>query len=139
MKGADGIILCFNLNDVKSFVTNQSEHYQSVSKFLKDLTFVFGSTRVKDIPIVLVGTKSDLEVKIDTLYIRSVIKKLKKADLNIISYEKGKGNDVAVFGKHHLKFASGKWQTGEKCIITSSKAGNGIMDVFSIMKQVLDV
>jgi len=141
MKGADGIILCFNMNDERSFVANQSEHDHSVGKFLKEMISVFGSTDVKEIPIVLVGTKSDLEAKIDTRLIKSVVRKLRKAGMNIISYEKGMGSDVAVFGKHHLKFnrmwEAEKWQTGDGWVKTSSKVGNGVIDVFDVMKNIL--
>ncbi|MHA2335179.1 MAG: Rab family GTPase [Candidatus Hodarchaeales archaeon] len=141
MKGSDGIILCFNLNDERSFISTTGEDDHSIGKFIKEMIDAFGKDQVKDIPVLLVGTKNDLTIKVESRHVVSVIRKLRKAGMNIISYEKNPGSDMFVFGKHHLKFnrmwEAEKWRTGSGWIPTSSKLGNGVQDVFEIMRIVL--
>ncbi|MHA2297808.1 MAG: ADP-ribosylation factor-like protein [Candidatus Hodarchaeales archaeon] len=141
MKGSDGIILCFNLNDEKSIVRTLGDDDHSIGKFIKEMIKIFGKDQVKDIPILLVGTKDDLPVKVDSRRVDSVIRKLRKADMNIISHEKSPSGEMSAVGKHHLKSnrmrEAEKWRTGPGWISTSSKLGTGVHDVFDIIKKVL--
>jgi len=50
IRGANGALVCFALNDEQSF--------ENVGKWLKELS-------TKKIPIILVGTKSDIDQKVD--------------------------------------------------------------------------
>ncbi|MFW9994586.1 MAG: Rab family GTPase [Candidatus Odinarchaeota archaeon] len=177
MKGADGIILCFSLNDERSFIStaetasevetqpetitraaptfknrvkesqesevrdktaSKSDH--SIGKFLQEMISTFGASDVKEIPLLLVGCKSDLDMKVNERHITTVVRKLREAGMNLVSYEKNEST-IEIFAKHHLKFnrmwEAEKWRTGPGWVETSSKLGSGVSDVFEIVKKVL--
>ncbi|MHA2294471.1 MAG: Rab family GTPase [Candidatus Hodarchaeales archaeon] len=142
LRGADGILLCFSLNDSRSIVSDDLAdiNNHSIDRSLKEMSVAL-LEEVKEVPILLLGTKKDLEIKITSQEIRKEIKKLRKEGLNVLSFEESPDGELAVFGKYHLKFnrtwEAEKWRTGNGCIFTSSKTGYNVSLSFEIMKQAL--
>ncbi|MHA2298954.1 MAG: Rab family GTPase [Candidatus Hodarchaeales archaeon] len=147
LKGSDGIILCFTLDDRGSFLSVPGHVDRSVGVFIREMMNVFGTKPLKEIPVLIVGTKNDLvkgngvETKaINPQMVTNVSKKLREAGMNIVAYEKD-SNEISVFAKHHQDFDRmwevDKWKTSTNWIKTSSKTGQGVNDVFQIMKNVM--
>ncbi|MHA1168046.1 MAG: Rab family GTPase [Candidatus Hodarchaeales archaeon] len=138
LKGADGIILCFNLNDNRSFVDSTPEDH-SVGKFIKESMEVFGKG-IKEVPILLVGTQCDLEQKVVNHHINVAVRKLREAGMNILSYDY-ENNGLAVYTRQHeiakRMWEAEKWRTGPGWIKTSSKSGEGVLEAFDIIKRAL--
>jgi len=86
MKNAQAIMLCFSLDDQGSFfdVDNLDKVGNSFGKFLKELYTAFGSTKLKRVPCLLVGTKDDLRNRVYAPYINFIARKLIEAGMNLI-------------------------------------------------------
>ncbi|MFW9992559.1 MAG: Rab family GTPase [Candidatus Odinarchaeota archaeon] len=139
MQGANGVMLCFNLNEESSLLGDQAGGLdESIGIFLKELIVSLGSDTIKETPFVLIGTKSDLKVTIDTRRLTMIVTKLRKAGLNIISWEKDTVAGVQAFGKFAMDpWERNKWETGPGWIPTSSKTGDNVGLAFEVMKIAL--
>ncbi|MHA1448741.1 MAG: ADP-ribosylation factor-like protein [Candidatus Hodarchaeales archaeon] len=138
LAGANGVMLCFSLNDEQSLLEEREGSMdQSIGVFLQELINALGKDMVKEVPFILCGTKSDLGTKIDVKVMKSVVRSLRKAGLNIVSWEKDHLG-VQVFGKFALDpWEKEKWMNGQGYIPTSSKTGENIENAFEIMKIAL--
>lgn len=142
MIGTDAVLLLFSLNDQRSFLdvgetgnTTDMQTDHSIGQFLVELVRTLGPNKVKEVPILLVGTKSDLFVNVDMKHISYVVRKLKKAGLNVISWRILPNGKLKVFTKdnkedHHAPF-------GNLWVGTSSKTGRNVDLAFKIILEAL--
>ncbi|MHA1168045.1 MAG: Rab family GTPase [Candidatus Hodarchaeales archaeon] len=141
LQGADGILLCFSLNDHRSISGKDlyDADIHSIDRSLKEISIAL-KEQVREVPILLVGTKSDLERKIDEKQIDKEVANLRKEGLNILSYEII-DNQVKAYGKYYEEYnrpwETDKWRTGVGRIFTSSKTGENVLQTFEIMKRAL--
>jgi GTPase SAR1 family protein len=134
MQGANGVILCFSLSEKGSLMSEQGGVDDSIGIFLKELISSLGADAVKDIPFMLLGTKADLEQTIVTNHLNLIVKKLREAGLNVISWEED-ASGLQAFGRFAMDpWEKHKWLTGPGWIPTSSKTGQNVPLAFEIMK-----
>ncbi|MFW9994585.1 MAG: Rab family GTPase [Candidatus Odinarchaeota archaeon] len=138
LRGADGILLCFSLNDSRSIagedLTVADNH--SIDRSLKEMSIAL-MDQVKEIPILLVGTKGDLEMKVSDREVDREVKKLRKEGLNILSYEIAPDNSPRIYGKYHetlgRPWETEKWRNGRGWLSTSSKTGENVKIAFEVL------
>lgn len=133
-QGSNGIMLCFSLNDDRSFSGTSADGVDhSIGRFLKQLINFFGKEAVRKIPMLIVGTKNDLERNMSELYINKVTELLKKGGLNLISYNRDYDSLVVC----------GHWSTGREkflreeatqWVTTSAKTGDNVDLVFKLIE-----
>lgn len=133
-QGAHGIMLCFSLNDNGSFFENSNKD-RSIGKFLLELIHFFGKNEVKNIPILLVGTKCDLYSTITDEVIVDITKEIYDSGMNLISYSKEARKDLKIFG--HFSRGSDCYQRHEASLYikTSSLTGLNVNMAFCIMEM----
>ncbi|MFX0094300.1 MAG: ADP-ribosylation factor-like protein [Candidatus Hodarchaeota archaeon] len=140
MTGANAIIIAFALNNRQSFFEAE-ESDQSIGQFLHELIRALGID-IKTIPTLLVGTKCDLEHKIQPQEVDYIARKLKKAGMNIVAYINNKFEGLQIYGNWSNKDVGDKkimWDDSatKRWISTSSKTGENVSLAFEIIKKSL--
>jgi len=146
--GAHGILFCVDLNNRSSFYDKKltydlkkylqlkgvnPDYFKGVMPFFVfELTQALGKTST-EIPILVVGTKSDLERRVSDEEMNKGIEELIDSDLNIITYSDDNGV-LEVYGDH-TDLRSGRWRRkrANLYIPTSAKTGEGVNDAFQIL------
>lgn len=143
MMGANGVILAFSLNDSRSFLDTESKDGvdHSIGQFIKELHSALGP-ELKKIPTILVGTKSDLDVGVDSKHIDFVAKQLREAGMNIVAWTLDEMNGLQVYGDWSSRDVGGgqyMWDDprSNRWIATSSKTGENVTLAFQIIQEAL--
>jgi len=135
--GANGIMICFSMNDKRSlFKEDKTEEDRSIGFFLQEIEKAIGEEMYK-VPILLVGTKDDLEREIPVSNISYIAKSLRKAGMNIISYNFDRYNGLQIFGDYSKFSDKYKRDDAKHYVITSSKTGKNIRLAFKIIQAAL--
>lgn len=132
-KGTHGIMLCFSLNDERSFGSFSIDGLDhSIGRFLLQLINFFGKEEFKNIPILLVGTKNDLPVRVKNKQINRVIKLLRKRGINLISYLAL--SDLLVCGHWSIGKENSLRNLSKRWVSLSSKTGNNVNVAFKLIE-----
>jgi len=143
MMGANAVMLAFSLNDERSFLDISSDDGvdHSIGQFIKELHSALGA-ELKKIPTLLVGTKNDLDQKVDPRHVDFVAKKLRKSGMNIVAWSYDEANGLQVYGHWCSADVGGgqyMWDSpnSKRWIPTSSKTGENVSLAFEIIQHSL--
>lgn len=137
--GANGIMLCFSLNDKRSLFKedgDQGSDDHSIGFFLKEIEKSIGEEMYK-VPILLVATKADLERKIPISYVKVIAKSLRETGMNIISYSFDRDNGLQIYGNFSKFGDKYRRDEAQHFVITSSKTGENVRLAYKIIQAAL--
>lgn len=147
MKQANAVILLFSLNEKFSFIDEERENNSSdctIGKYVAELYSALGN-RIKEIPFLVIGTKNDLDIKVDFTHINYIVRKLSESGLNIILWKLQENNkDLEIrFSQNNSeiknKVVSNSIISFNTWISTSSKTRNNVCTAFKIIHKSLIV
>lgn len=130
-------MLCFGLTDKRTLLEDKkadSSEDHSIGRFLLQLIKYFGKDDVKNIPILLLGTKSDLSVEITEKEIKVVIKLFFGAGLNVISYRKDDLEGLKIYGNYSVGSDLYERSEANQWVKTSALSGENVRLAFKIME-----
>ncbi len=137
LAGTQGIILTFTLTDERALTSFIGDKSHIIGRFLKQLVDYFDKKTLRNIPVLLVGTKEDL-IATEGNKEEELIKKankiasqLKKNGINLVKYSKSEENLIKVMED---KQQSNENENVSYWLPISSKTGKNVFLMFKLIE-----